>query len=124
MENWLPFSMKPPAKVMSNYNPLHGATEGFYAVGGDVKVKNVPMSKYPEGHPVHAHPNLYGRPLQSQNPLVRAGFVDYPRAYEALWYGWGKGVKNKPLTNVAIHNGRSYEQVEDLDSSNYYNFVK
>jgi hypothetical protein len=113
MEHWLPFSKKrnPPAPV--NYNPLFSRyTEGYYAQGGQVKV--------------HQHKAGGGDPreLKSANPLVREGFIDYPKAYEALWYNFGKGLRNKPAKPEVVHNGRSLEQVNNLDSSNYYNFVK
>ena len=114
MQNWLPYSMKPPAKRMTNYNAFFSPNNtGFYAVGGDVKVKQQPRSS--EG----------ARALVSANPLVKEGFIDYPKAYEALWYGFGKGVRNKPLSNVPVqNNGRSAKQLDDMDASNYYRFIK
>jgi hypothetical protein len=112
MENWLPYSKKPPAKQMANYNSFFSPNNtGFYAVGGDVKVKQ--------------HSSEGARVLMSANPLVKEGFVDYPKAYEALQYGFGKGVRNKPLANVPVqNNGRSQKQVDGMDASNYYNFIK
>ena len=119
MQNWLPYSMKPPPKPMANYNPFFSPNNtGFYAVGGDVKVKQQvePQVKH--------HSSEGARVLISANPLVKEGFVDYPKAYEALQYGFGKGVRNKPLTNVPVQKGRSTKQLNDMDASNYYSFIK
>ena len=108
MQNWLPFSQKPPAKIPVNYNPFFTPNStGFYETGGKVHVKEND-----------------GRPLIDQNPLSNSKFNDIPYAYSALMYGFGKGVRNPP-DNVSLPKGRySIQQVRELDSSNYYNFVK
>lgn len=115
MENWLPYSKKPPAKPMANYNPFFSHyNAGYYAVGGDVKVKQG-KSHSPEG----------ARGLISANPLVKDGFIDYGKALESLQYGFGKGIRNKPLANVPVpNNGRSQKQVDEMDASNYNRFIK
>lgn len=106
MQNWLPFSQKPQAKVPINYNAFFTPNStGFYEKGGTVHVKN-------------------DFQLVNANPLVSARTVDYPFAYSALQYGFGKGVRNPP-DNVTPAKGRySIQQVRDLDASNYYNFIK
>jgi len=106
MQNWLPFSQKPQAKIPVNYNPFFtpNAT-GFYEKGGEVHVKN-------------------GRELINQNPLVTPQTIDYPFAYSALMYGFGKGLRN-PAEPITLPKGKyTIQQVRDMDASNYYNFVK
>lgn len=115
MENWLPYSKKPPAKKMANYNPFFTPNNtGFYAVGGDVKVKQG-KSRYSEG----------ARELTNSNPLVKEGFIDYGKALESLQYNFGRGLRNKPLANVPVpNNGRTQKQVDEMDASNYNKFIK
>jgi len=100
---------------MPNYNPLFSEnTAGFYEKGGQVKVENnKPLSNV-----------LVSRQLVNSNPLSTEKFVDYGPSLEALQYGFGKGITNRPLTNVQVHNGRSLQQVREMDASNYYNFIK
>ena len=110
MQNWLPFSQKPPSKPMANYNPFFTPNNaGFYAVGGDVKVK---QNK--------AHSSEGARMLYSANPLVQEGFIDYPKAYEALQYGFGRGIRNKRPSIPEQNNGRTMNQLNLMDQSNYY----
>ena len=112
MQNWLPYSQKPPSKPMANYNPFFSPNNaGFYAVGGDVKVK---QSRYSEG----------ARELVNPNPLVKEGFIDYGRALESLQYGFGKGIRNKTPSIPVQNNGRTAKQVDLMDASNYNNFIK
>jgi hypothetical protein len=112
MQNWLPYSQKPPAKPMANYNPFFSPNNArFYAVGGNVKVH---QSRYSEG----------ARELVNSNPLVKEGFIDYGPALESLQYGFGKGIRNKRPSVQVSNNGRTSKQVDLMDASNYNNFIK
>jgi 4-amino-4-deoxy-L-arabinose transferase-like glycosyltransferase len=106
MQNWLPYSQKPPSKPMKNYNNLDR-----YEHGGQLKEKlksSLPLGDY----------------FINANPLNRD--VNYPRAYtDALFYNYNRGgLKNKPAVIHPINNGRSLLEVDNLDSSNYYNSRK
>jgi len=106
MQNWLPFSQKPQAKVPVNYNPFFTPNNsGFFEAGGNIKEKN-------------------GFSLINANPLVTPKTIDYPFAYSALQYGFGRGLRNPP-DNVTLPKRRyTIQQVRELDASNYYNFIK
>lgn len=107
MQNWLPFSQKPPAKIPVNYNPFFTPNPtGFYEKGGKVISEND------------------GRKLIDQNPLSKPANNNYPFAYSALMYGFGKGLRNPPDAFHEPKRGYTIQQVRELDASNYYNFVK
>ena len=109
MQNWLPFSQKPQAKIPVNYNPFFTPnSSGFYETGGSVKVVE----------------ENDGRSLVNANPLVTPKNIDYPFAYSALQYGFGRGLRNPPDNVVVPKRRYNIQQVRELDASNYYNFVK
>lgn len=108
MQNWLPFSQKTQARIPVNYNAFFTPNpSGFYEKGGSVHVQNQD-----------------GRSLINANPLVSPATNDYPFAYGALMYGFGKGLRN-PREEITLPKRRyTIQQVRNLDSSNYYNFIK
>ena len=101
MENWLPFSMRPPAKTPVNYNPL-------FEVGGSPKVTNN---------------KIEGDRLINANPLATKEMTDYPCAYtNPIMYNFNRGGLRNPKPVIpTIDNGRSLLEVDNLDYSNYYN---
>ena len=110
MENWLPFSMKPPAKRPVNFNPLRPSL-GSYEVGGDLKHKNE---------------KIESDNLINANPLATKNMTDYPFAYtNPIMYNYNRGgLRNPKVIIPTIDNGRSLLEVDNLDSSNYYNSRK
>ena len=109
MQNWLPFSQKSQAKIPVNYNPFFTPNaSGFYEKGGKVKVVQ----------------ENDGRSLIDQNPLSKPANNDYPFAYSALMYGFGKGLRNPPDTVTLPKRRYTIQQVRELDASNNYKFIK
>jgi hypothetical protein len=105
MAHWLPFSWQPPAKKMANYNNLDS-----YRLRGKIR------------RSVRGHGQADN--LVDSNPLDK-DFGRVPPAQTALWYNYGRGGLHPPHVNFPIpNNGRSLLEVDDLDSSNYYNFRK
>jgi hypothetical protein len=116
MQGWLPFSQRPPAAVMTNYNPFFSPNNaGYYAIGGQVHVRKPSRG---------SDDSDARRSMVNANPLQTPGYTDFPDAYEALQYGFGKGVHDAPLRNIYIKQGRTIQQIREMDASNYYNFVK
>jgi hypothetical protein len=105
MENWLPFSMRLPAKCPTNFNPLS------YEVGGNPKVMNYKME---------------GDKLIDANPLANKAMTDFPFAYtNPIMYNYNRGGLRNPKPVIpTIDNGRSLLEIDNLDYSNYYNSRK
>jgi len=104
MLHWLPFSYSKSSPAPHNYC----STDPY-----------PPMKKPIVKSSEHS---LSG--LIDPTPLTTMGFYRVPKAHESMLYGYGHGVQPLPVHVNRPVNGRSIQEVNNLDFSNYYNCRK
>jgi len=105
MLHWLPFSYSKSSPAPHNYH---------------ITDPCLPMKK-----PIVTS-RQYSLPsgLIDTNPLATMGYYRVPKAQESMLYNYGHGVQPLPVHISRPVNGRSLQEVDNLDYSNYYNCRK
>ena len=93
----------------------------MYPFAGTLK-NNYPRNYNNLDRPRYAIGGSVREPVMNMRPLQK--FEDVPDALSSMQYGYGGGIYNRPVTFPVPNNGRTMQQVNALDVSNYYNSRK
>ena len=111
------------AMSMKRHLPLVNHHVHNYKPGVEFEIDKHHEAAYATGG--HIDGRVPGKVLKDANPIL---LHSQPRAQESLMYFHGQGGplwnKSEPVDVSHIHNGRTLEQVNQLDFSNYYKFTK